>query len=178
MFKSSEIENTDIPRWLCLWFRVLPLILFLFLLAVIFFQSPSRLEPLTVDWKENLTRAEGAARRTDTYAALALYDQVLREASLTQDWEPLLAIACGLKKLKRLRGIGLTAESALLRATAAAIEKRSRRGVRCAAKGLRRLGDPEVASLALSRVDESWPAEELNGAVACRLACPELIDED
>lgn len=101
---------------------------------------PGRLSDQTASFRVRLGWAAGAIERRDIFAALALYDQVSSEAAATGDWQALLAVACGLEKLGRLRGLGLSAETILKQAAAVAGQRRSAVGIHCAQEGLRKLG--------------------------------------
>jgi hypothetical protein len=159
MFTGPQLDGRKIPSSRYVWFRALPLVLLLVLIAGLLFQSPHAFKAPPIEWKKRLTWADGAVRKNDIYGALAIYDQVFREASFAEDWEALLAVACGLIKLRRLRGIGLTAETVLVRIIPTAAEQHSWRAVRCAAKGLKSLGVADIASATLSRIPEDWLAE-------------------
>lgn len=129
------------------------LVLGIFLAAVLI-QKPTQREPVGDEWRTKLTWAEAAVKRNDVYGALAIYDQVFREASIAEDWESLFAVGCALVKLRRLRGSGLTAEPVLLRALVVAAEKRDQKGRRCAEEVLKNLRDAKAAAAASSKISE------------------------
>jgi len=109
------------------------------------------------DWKPVLALAEASREKGDLYQAKALYAQAGRIASWQEDWEALLAVACGMKKLDSVGGPSGTSYTLLLRAVLAAESKQSRAGIYAVAKAFTAIGEHYSASAALSRVKKGWP---------------------
>src|SRR5262245_56166341 len=100
-------------------------------------------------------------QRSDLYYAKHLYLQGARLATWRDDWEGLLAAACGIKNLERDRGPYSSTNALLLRAMVVAEKKQSRSGLVAVAKAFAVLGENKVASMVLSRIGKDW-VEETN----------------
>ncbi|MGH7830379.1 MAG: hypothetical protein ACREP8_09405, partial [Candidatus Binatia bacterium] len=104
-------------------------------------------------------QAERLREEGDLYQAKVFYSQAGRIASWQQDWQGLLAVSCGLKKLDGVGDpFGMT-YTLLLRAMVAAENKQSRAGIRAVAKAFAIIGDNRSASLALSRIQKGWAGQ-------------------
>jgi hypothetical protein len=111
------------------------------------------------EWKPAFTLAEVAREKGELYDAKGLYLQAGRFAARSDDWAGLLAAACGLDKLETKPAPYSSRDSFLLRAISAAEKKQSRAGMTAIARAFTLVGERQLASVALSRVRENWPAE-------------------
>jgi hypothetical protein len=142
--------------------RILPMLALVVFLAAVFIHKPTE-RPAGEDWTKKLTWAEAAVRRNEVYGALAIYDQVFREASIAEDWQSLFAVGCALAKLRRLRGTGLSAESVLLRALVVAAEKRNQKGRCCAEEALNNLRGARAAAASSTIANDQFAAQNPQG---------------
>jgi len=147
-------ENHQAKSWRAIPYRAV-LLLFLFLAALAWMQCDFSGREIT-DWKPVLELAEAARERGDLYYAKSLYLQVGRLAAGRDDWEGLLAAACGMKKLDRQRGRYSATNTLLLRAMVAAETSQSRSGMAAVGKAFSALGEDKVASMVLSRIGTNW----------------------
>ena len=108
------------------------------------------------DWKPVLTQAELYRKKGDLYQANSLYSHTARIASWRNDWEGLLAAACGVKKLGGADGYFGTTYTLVVRAMLAAETRQSRTGIYAVAKAFTAIGEQRSASLTLSRVQKGW----------------------
>ena len=124
-----------------------------------------------VDWRPVLALADAAWEKGDLYAARHLYLQVDQIASSQQDWEGLVAAACGIKRLDGAEGPYSKTFAILIRAMMAAESKQSRAGIAAVARVFAAVGQDKAASMVLSRTRPDWPEELLDssnvGAVGC-----------
>ena len=68
-------------------------------------RTPSRFDSTEIpDWRPMLALANALREKGDLYEARHLYLQVDRIASWQQDWESLIAAACGIKRLDGAEG--------------------------------------------------------------------------
>jgi hypothetical protein len=123
------------------------------------------------DWRHVLALAEAAWREGDLYAARHLYLQVDQIASSQQDWEGLVAAACGIKRLDGAEGPYSKTFAILVRAVMAAESKQSRAGIVAVAGVFAAFGQDKAASMVSSRIRPDWPEELPDsssvGAVGC-----------
>jgi hypothetical protein len=147
------------------WTPILFIVLLLSL-SLLWREMPTERKANVPPWNVDFRLAESWRQKRDPHRATFFYSQAFRIAAFADDWRGLIAVACGLQKLGRVKGGLVTAEAVLLRALQAAEQKRSRQAVRCAAEGLMSLGNVETASRALSRITDDWPLEE-NGGGQC-----------
>jgi hypothetical protein len=123
------------------------------------------------DWRPVLALADAAWREGDLRAARHLYLQVDWIASLQQDWEGLVAAACGMKRLDGAEGPYSKTFAILVRAVMAAESRQSRAGIAAIAGVFAAFGQDKAASMVSSRIRPDWPEELLDwshvGAVGC-----------
>lgn len=123
------------------------------------------------DWRPVLALADAAWEKGDLNAARHLYLQVDQIASWQQDWEGLVAVACGIKRLDGAEGPYSKTFAILIRATMAAESRQSRAGIAAVAKAFAAVGQDKAASMVSSRIRPDWPEELLDsssvGAVGC-----------
>jgi hypothetical protein len=74
-------------------------------------------------WKREFQQAEFWRENGDPYRATFLYGEAVHMAAAAEDWEGLITIACGLKRMGRIKGGLNTAEAVLLRALHSAEQK-------------------------------------------------------
>jgi hypothetical protein len=125
----------------------------------------------TPDWKPVFARAEGSWASGDLYDARHRYLQAARMAGWTEDWEGLIAAACGLRRVDGAPGPYSSTHTILVRAMIAAETRRSRAGISAVAKAFETIGKHNAAAMVLARVGKDWPeeTEEPAGKVAgCR----------
>ncbi len=147
-------ENHRAKSWRAIPYRVV-LLSFVFLAALAWTRHNLNGREIP-DWKSVLALADTARERGDLYYAKSLYLQVGRLASGRDDWEGLLAAACGMKKLDRQRGRYSATNTLLLRAMVAAETRQSRSGMAEVGKAFSALGEDKVASMVLSRIRTNW----------------------
>jgi hypothetical protein len=123
------------------------------------------------DWRPTLALADAAWERGDLYAARSLYLQLDQIASWQEDWEGLMAAACGIKRLDGTEGPYSKTFAILIRAVRAAESRQSRAGIVAVAGAFAAAGHDKAASMVLSRISPDWPEELLDssnvGAVGC-----------
>jgi hypothetical protein len=122
-------------------------------------------------WRPVLALADAAREKGDLYAARNLYLQVDQIASSKQDWEGLVAAACGIKRLDGAEGPYSKTFAILLRAVMAAESRQSRAGIAAVAGVFAAVGQDRAASMVASRIRPDWPEELPDsssvGAVGC-----------
>lgn len=111
------------------------------------------------DWKSVVAPANAALEKGDLYEARYLYGQVDQIASWKQEWEGLIAAACGLRRLDGVPGPYSRSLTILLRATMIAENKQSRQGIVTIAQALRVMGKHKAASKIMDRIRSDWPEE-------------------
>jgi hypothetical protein len=111
------------------------------------------------DWRPVLAFADAAREKGNLYEARHLYLQVERIASWEQDWEGLVAAACGIKRLDGAARPYSKTHSILIRATAAAEVKQSRAGIAAVARAFTAIGETKAVSMVLQRIRPDWPEE-------------------
>jgi hypothetical protein len=122
------------------------------------------------DWRPVLALAGAASEKGDMHAARHLYLQVDQIASSQQDWEGLVAAACGIQKLDGAEGPYSKTFAILVRAVMAAENRQSRAGIAAVARAFVAVGHDKVAAMVSSRIRPDWPEELLvssNGAAGC-----------
>jgi hypothetical protein len=122
-------------------------------------------------WKPVLALAEVAREKGEIYDAKALYTEAGRFAAWRDDWPGLLAAACGLAKLEPKLSRYSERQTFLLRAMAAAEKKQSRAGIAAVARAFTFFGEPQLASVATSRIRQNWAAEDANSAELALSGC-------
>ena len=157
--KRHSGENLRAKSWWEISYRA-SLLAFLVLAAFAWTQRDfSRRE--NPDWKPVLALADAAREKGDLYYAKHLYLQGARFAAWRDDWEGLLAAACGIKNLERDRGPYSSTNALLLRAMVVAEKKQRKSGLVAIAEAFAALGEEKVASMVLSRIGKDW-LEETN----------------
>jgi hypothetical protein len=149
-------------RWHPTWWRVfgyLAAILPVLLIVALAWVRPdlNRLE--TLDWKPVIALADASWGKGDLYGARHLYLQADRIASWQQDWEGLVAAACGMKRLDGAEGPYAKTSEILVRAMMAAESKQSRTGIFAVARAFATIGEHKAATMVLSRFRAHWPQE-------------------
>jgi hypothetical protein len=123
------------------------------------------------DWRPVLALAEAALEKGDSYAARHLYVQVDQIASLQQDWQGLVAAACGIRRLDGADGPNSKTFAILIRAMLTAESRESRAGIAAVAGVFSAVGQDNAAAMVWSRIRPDWPEELLDsssiGAVGC-----------
>ena len=160
MFTEPHLNQGRKPRW---WSPPIssigPVILlfFLFGLLVGYWRMGLDIQEWGVpDWRPVLTQADLSRKNGDLYQAKVFYSQAAWIASWREDWEGLVAVACGIKRLGRVEGLFGTTYSLLARAMLAAESKQSRAGMDTVAKAFTAMGEHNAASVALSRIQKGW----------------------
>ena len=111
------------------------------------------------DWRQVFTQAERLREEGDLYQAKVFYSQAGRIANWHRDWQGLLAVTCGMKKLDGAGDPFRMTYALLLRAMVAAERKQSRAGIHAVAKAFTAIGERRSASLTLSRSEKDWAAQ-------------------
>jgi hypothetical protein len=123
------------------------------------------------DWRPVLALADAALEKGDLSAARHLYLEVDQIASSQQDWEGLVAAACGFKRLDGAEAPYSKTFAILIRAAMAAESRQSRAGMAAVARVFATVGQDKAASMVSSRIRPDWPEELLDwsnvGAVSC-----------
>ena len=109
------------------------------------------------DWRPAFALAEASRDQGDPYNARVLYFRAARIASRLEDWESLLAVACGVKRLDGSRVADSDARTFLVRAMMAAEGRRSRVGMSAVAEAFASFGEQPAAAMVLSRIRPDWP---------------------
>ena len=112
------------------------------------------------DWKPVLVLADASWEKGDLHEARHLYLQVDQIASWRQDWQGLVAAACGMKKLDGAEGPYSKTFAILIRATMAAEYRQSRQGIATVSKAFAIIGADKAGTAALARIQPKWPAEK------------------
>jgi hypothetical protein len=144
------------------WWRAIAYIAavlpFLFLVALAWLR-PEFNRPEAADWRLTFATANAAREQGRFYDARHLYLQVERLSAWHQDWEGLLAAACGIRGLDRENGPYSKSFQILLRALIAAQDKQSRQAMTAVAKAFALMGEHRAADMALAQIRSDWPAE-------------------
>src|SRR5215471_17170418 len=164
----SEQEHR--ANWWCriTYTAVLLSILFLGILA---WRSLDFSNPDIPDWKPVLALADTAQEKGDLYYAKSLYLQAGSHAARREDWEGLIAVACAIYKLDKQKDHYSPTNQFLLRAMLAAEMKQSRSGMAAVAKAFMGLGDDNVASMVLSRIQKDWTENATDSANVLSPGC-------
>jgi hypothetical protein len=117
------------------------------------------------DWRAALARADASWNRGDLYEAKHLYLQAGRLASWRDDWEGLVAAACGVRRSDGVAGLYSTTHMVLVRAMMAAESRQSRAGIAAVAKAFKSIGQHKAAAMVLGRVRGDWPEQTIQPAV-------------
>lgn len=142
---------------------------FLFLVASLWLRPDLHQQPVP-DWQPVLARAEESWKKAELYEARQLYVRSAQLASWRDDWQGLLAAACGMKKLDNSVGSFFNTHTILVRAMMAAESRRSRAGISAVAQAFSVIGEEAAASMVLARVGTDWP-EEAESSPGVPAAC-------
>jgi hypothetical protein len=123
------------------------------------------------DWRPLLTLADAAWEKGDLYAARHLYLEVDQIASSQQEWEGLVAAACGIQRLDGAEGPYSKTFAILIRAAMAAESRQSRAGIAAVAGVFAAFGQDKVASMVATRIKPEWPEELLDSSSVAALGC-------
>lgn len=127
------------------------------------------------DWRPVIAGANAALEKGDLYEARYLYGQVDQIASWKEEWEGLIAAACGFKRLDGVPGPYSRSVTVLLRAAMIAENKQSRQGMLTVAQAVQAVGKHKAASKIMDRIRSDWPEEmpglaDTNAAECFKLA--------
>jgi hypothetical protein len=111
------------------------------------------------DWKPVVARANAAMEKGDLYEARYLYGQVDQIAAWKEEWEGLIAAACGFTKLDGAPGPYSRSLTILFRAAMIAENKQSRQAMVTIAQAVQVMGKHEAASKIMARIRSDWPQE-------------------
>ena len=103
-----------------------------------------------------LALAQAAWQRGDLLEAQSAYLRAARIASWRDDWEGILAAACGMKRIEGARGLYLNTRSVLVLAMIGAERKRSGAGLRAVANAFAAIGERDAAAMVLSKIEPGW----------------------
>jgi hypothetical protein len=124
-----------------------------------------------LDWRPLLTLVDAAWEKGDLYAARRLYLEIDQIASSQQDWEGLVAAACGMQRLDRAEGPYSKTFAILVRAAMAAESRQSRAGIAAIAGVFTAFGQDKMASMVATRIRPEWPEEVLDSSSVTALGC-------
>jgi hypothetical protein len=168
IFTESHLDH-DKTAWSTLTAVVGPVLLVLVILglAVRWWTAPRISDRPLRNWEPAVAQAELWKDKGDLYRAWSYYADTAQLASAADDWQGLLAVACGLQKLGDSLEPSMNSHAMLTRAMVAAHRKHSTEGLQAVAMAFRVTGE-WFASLALSRIQESrpsksWMVRELEG---------------
>ena len=162
MFTESHLDKERTPGWGSTLITVggLVLLLLFFLgLAAKWWTAPRVSEPPFRNWKPEVAQAELWREKGDLYRATTYYAYAAQLASSADDWEGLLAVACGLQKMGNVLEPGMNSHTVLISAMMAAYRKQSNEGLEAVATAFKATGE-WFASLALSYIQESRPGKQ------------------
>jgi hypothetical protein len=111
----------------------------------------------TRDWKAALALADAAWRRDDSLAAKSAYLRAARVASWRDDWEGILAAACGMKVIEAVKGDYFNTRAMLVLALTGAEKSPSSQGMRAVSKAFAAIGEADAAAMVLSKIRPDWP---------------------
>ena len=140
-------------------------------MVVLAWLHPDLNRPEIPDWRPVLALADAAWGKEDLYAARHLYLQVDQIASSQQDWEGLVAAACGMQRLDGAKGPYSKTFAILIRAVTAAESRQSRAGIAAVARVFAAVGQDKAASMVSSRIRPDWPEELLDSSSVGALGC-------
>jgi hypothetical protein len=151
------VRNRRAMRWRAIAYMaaVLPLG---FLLVAFWIDPDLRRQEIT-GWKPIVTLADTALVRGDPYETRFLYVRAGRIASWREDWEGLLAAACGMKKLDNASAAYSDTHAMLIRAMMAAQTRASRAGMVSVAKAFAAIDENKAAAMVLAQIGPDWPEE-------------------
>jgi hypothetical protein len=144
------------------WWRTIgyvTVILPFLLMIVLAWLRPEFNQPAVPDWKSVVAHANAALGKGDLYEARYLYGQVDQIASWKEEWEGLIAAACGLTRVDGVPRPYSRSLTILFRATMIAENKQSRQGIVTIAQALRVMGKDQAAAKIMDRIRSDWPEE-------------------
>jgi len=152
---QPHLEQDHRVNW---WRRITytAVLLSILFLGILAWRSLDFSNPDLPDWKPVLALAATAQEKGDLYYAKSLYLQAGSLADWREDWEGLIAVACGIYNLDKQKGHYSPTNQLLLRAMIAAETKQSQSGMIAVAKAFEGLGEDKVASMVLSRIQKDW----------------------
>ncbi len=157
MFTGPHLSQTGkIPgRWSSLTATIGPVLLLLVFLglAVKWWTAPQVSERPVRSWEPALVQAKLWKEKGDLYRASSYYARAAEIAASADDWEGLLAVACGLQRLEDSLEAAMNSHTILMRAMLAAERKQSTEGLQTVAMAFKVTGE-WFASFALSRIQE------------------------
>ena len=160
MFTESHLDHEKTASWRpTLTALIGPVLLVLVLLGLPgkWWTVPRLSAPASRNWEPALAQAELSKEKGDLYRAWSYYAESAQLASAADDWQGLLAVACGLQKLGDSLEPSMNSHTMLIRAMVAAHRKHSSEGLEAVAMAFRVTGE-WFASLALSRIQENSPS--------------------
>lgn len=158
MTKERRLEQHYRPGWWRLIAYLAAVLPFLFLVASLWIRPHFKWQE-TPDWKPVVALADLAWERRDLYEAQHLYTRAGRIASWREEWQGLIAAACGMSRLDGEKGPYSASHTFLLRAMIASEVKRSRTGIAAVAGAFSALGEHKAAAMVLGRMRADWPEE-------------------
>jgi hypothetical protein len=166
---SRSDQSRRAARWRTVGY-VAAIAPFLLIVALAWFRADlTRLE--IPDWRPVLALADASWEKGDLYEARHLYLQVDRIASWQQDWEGLVAAACGIKRLDGTEGPYSKTFAILVRAMIAAESMQSRSGMSAVARAFSTIGQPKAATMVAARIRSDWPQETRDAAHLVAVDC-------
>ena len=167
---QPHLEQDHRVNW---WRRITytAVLLSILFLGILAWRSLDFSNPDIPDWKPVLALAATAQEKGDLYYAKSLYLQAGSLADWREDWEGLIAVACGIYKLDKQKGHYSPTNQLLLRAMIAAETKQNQSGMIAVAKAFEGLGEDKVASMVVSRIQKDWPENITDSAHALSLGC-------
>jgi hypothetical protein len=132
-----------------------------FLWLFLWWRAPSKVneQPVPI-WKHSLEQAEILQKEGDFYGASGFYAHAARLAASVDDWEGLLAVACGLQKIGDPLESPMNSHAILIHAMLAAQRTQSTEGLQAVAMAFKLTGE-WFASIALSGIRKNWFQQRL-----------------
>src|SRR5947208_6908375 len=159
MFTESHLDHEKIASWRpTLTALIGPVLLVLVLLGLAgkWWTAPRISAPASRNWEPALAQAELSKEKGDLYRAWSYYAESAQLASAADDWQGLLAVACGLQKLGDSLEPSMNSHTMLIRAMVAAHRKHSSEGLEAGAMYFNDYRE-RFASLALPGVQIQKP---------------------
>src|SRR5437867_10610088 len=129
MFTESHLDHEKTASWpSTLTALIGPVLLVLVLLGLTgkWWTAPRISAPASRNWEPALAQAELSKEKGDLYRAWSYYAEGAQLASAADDWQGLLAVACGLQKLGDSLEPSMNSHAMLMRAMIAAHRKQYR----------------------------------------------------
>lgn len=123
------------------------------------------------DWRPVLVLANEAWQEGDLYEARHLYLQADRLTSWRQDWQGMVAAACGIHRMDGARNPYSTTFAILLRAMIAAESGQQRQGMETVAEVFTALGADKAAQMVRARIRDDWPEDVSKPVEVSALGC-------